>query len=134
MFTLIVSQSAVAECEDLLDSDFPSEECPFNDTDFNPFLLTPKFGHVDEVGNQTGSQIPVRFGSANYIISTAAKIYVAFNDDDCLRAQDDFGFDLKDVDNFSPVREVAFIPSLTNSREIERIWVFRCSSVQFQDR
>lgn len=133
VFLVIASanQIAMAECEDFQDSDFPSAECSFDDLGVNKQML--KFGDVDEVSSQSGT-ISVRFGSATYSVSNSAEIHVAFDDDSCIRAND-FGFNLQEInDNFSPVDEVAFIPSATNSREIERIWVFRCDSIQFQSR
>lgn len=135
-FTLIISQSAVAECSGILDSDFPSDECSFNDFGVDGEMV--KFGHVDSVftpSSPSSSPTNVRFGSATYIINDTAEINVAFDDDDCLPRVNDNGFTLQFInDNFGAIDNVAFIPSSTNPREIERIWVFRCSSVQFQDR
>ena len=133
VFTTIISQVAVAECESLLDPDFPSVECSFDDLGVDEQMV--KFGHVDEVTSESGSPTSVRFGSAFYTISNSAEINVVFDDDDCLLRVNESGFTLQFInDNFSPIDNVAFVPSSTNPREIERIWVFRCSSVQFQDR
>ena len=124
------SQRASAECEDFLDVDFPSQECTFEDNNVDSQMV--KFGNVDDVNSQSGS-ISVRLGSATYSVANSAEVFVVFDYDNCFAASQN-GFDLQDVDNFSSVQEVAFIPSSTNPREIERIWVFRCDSIQFQSR
>ena len=135
-FTLMISQVAIAECAGFLDSDFPSNECSFNDFGVDGKMV--KFGHVDSVftpNNPAGSPTNVRFGSANYIINDTAEINVAFDDDDCLPMVNNNGFTLQFInDSFGAIENVAFIPSSTNPREIERIWVFRCSNIQFQSR
>ena len=128
IFTFLIgSQAHAADC-DLDDVNFPEdpnftiEACSFNDLGINP--ATVKFGQVDAVFQVSSSNTIVRFGAASFNLPDSATLYHIEDNDDC-----DIG-DGDDLDNISNVRDVAFIPSVTDPRIIARIWVLNCDIVQ----